>query len=157
MAEHDTRMAKIESELIHQRATTKRIEESTSNKFMTLSSMIENLTEQVATLVAFAQPAPTHSKRRPESSPSPNGAMKHPTKRISRIQPLQLDEDFADSNEFSDAIVEDFEESTSVEDMEDVEPGTTQSRSSSPNLVNSISMEGSEAGEMNTQPGSQES
>jgi hypothetical protein len=129
---------------------------STSKELKALGSLIANLTEQVAALVAGVRPAPTHSKRRPESSPSPNGATKHPTKRITRIDPIQLDEDFA-NNESSDAMAEEVGDSLSMEDMEEMEPANTRSRSSSPSLVNAISMEGSQASEMNTQSGSQES
>jgi hypothetical protein len=155
MAVFDTRMAAIESKMIHQGATTARMELSTSKDMKTLGELIASLTEQVAALVV--QLAPTHSnktidntarpllhnKRGLESSPSPNGATKHPNKRKTRLAPVQLDGDFADDGD-----------SQSMDDAEDQSYG--QSRSNSPDLGAEIS-EGSEDGGMHTQPGSQES
>jgi hypothetical protein len=156
---HETRLAAIESKLIHQNATIKRMEESTSKEIKALSALlttlIATLTAEVTALAALVRPEPTllNSKRGPESSPSPNGATKHPTKRKTRLDPIQLDGDFA-KNDVDEAITEDDGDSQSMEGME---PAYPQSRSNSPSFENAISMEGSEAGEKNTQPGSQES
>ena len=159
-SEYATRLAAIESKLIHQSAITTRMELSTSKDIQALGAMITALTAQVAALIVCVQPAPkpsTHSKRGLESSPSPNGATKHSSKRKSRVgpDPVQLDADFA-HNEVHEAISEDDDgDSASMEGVED--QAYTQSRSNSPGFDTAISMEGSEAGELNTQPGSQES
>jgi hypothetical protein len=160
-SEQDARFAAIESKLIQQSGITTRMESTSKEEMQRLSGLIANL-------ILIVQPESTastevtddtaqafHSKRGPESSPSPNnGAMKHLNKRISRPEPKQLDGDFED-DEVHAAITEDDGDSQSMEGMD---PTYTQSRSNSPNFETAnSSMEGSEAGEMNTQPGSQES
>jgi hypothetical protein len=160
-SKNEIRLAKMESKLIHHDAANKRIEASTSKEIKELGKLIAILTEQVVTLLNRSQPQNETtdnterifaSKRRPESTPSPSGATKHVVKRKPRLEPIQLDEDFA-NNEVHKTITEDDEDSQ----MDDTEPTYTDSRSSSPSFSIANNTEGSEAGGMNTQPGSQES
>jgi hypothetical protein len=164
MSEQDARFAAIESRFIEQKGITTRMESTSKEEYQRLNGLIQ-------LLISIVQPESTastdvidvandtaqvvHSKRGLESSPSPNnGATKHLNKRISRPEPKQLDGDFED-DEIHAAITEDDEDSQGMEGMEQT---YTQSRSNSPSFETAnSSMEGSEAGEMNTQPGSQES
>jgi hypothetical protein len=160
---NDTLLKRIESQLIAQQGVNNRIETNTAKEIKTLRVKIETLSEQLAEFMSFVRQESNvvvdntaktlHSKRGPESSPSPNGPTKHPPKRISRPAPIQLETEFG-SDEEDDAINEEEGDSSNMEDMEQ---SYTQSRSSSPSYENAKSREGSEAGEMNTQPGSQES
>jgi hypothetical protein len=112
------------------------MELSISKEIKALGALIATLTAEVTALVALVRPEPTplNSKRGPESSPSPNGATKHPTKRKARPDPIQLDGDTA-KNDVYEAITEDDGDSQSMEGMEPVYP---QSRSNSPGFDNAI-------------------
>jgi hypothetical protein len=135
-SEYETSLAAIESKLIQQSATTTRMELSTSKEIKALGGLIATLTAKVTALVALVRVEPTrlNSKRGPESSPSPNGATKHPTKRKARPDPIQLDGDFA-KNDVYKAITEDDGDSQS---MEGLEPAYPQSRSNSPGFDSAI-------------------
>jgi hypothetical protein len=134
--EHETRLAAIESKLIQQSATIARMELSTSKEIKALGALIETLTAEVIARGALVrpEPIPLNSKRGPESSPSPNGATKHPTKRKTCPDPIQLDGDFA-KNDVYEAITEDDGDTQSMEDME---PVYSQSRSNSPGFESAI-------------------
>jgi hypothetical protein len=154
-SENEARFAAIESKINHQSATT-------STEMRLLFELIANLTVQVTALVAQGRPAlttlnettddtvrPPPSKRGPESSPSPNGATKHPPKRKSRPAPIQLDGDFA-NNEVAT------EEDGESQSMDGMELAHTQSRSSSPILEAEVVWKDLRPGNV-PQPGSQES
>jgi hypothetical protein len=136
-SEQETRLAAIESKLIHQSATSiTRMELSTSKEIKALGALIATLTaEVIGALGALVRPEPTHlnSKRGPESSPSPNGATKHPTKRKTRPDPIQLD-NFA-KNDVYEAITEDDGDNQSMEGME---PAYYQNRSNSSGFESAI-------------------
>jgi hypothetical protein len=148
------------------------MELSSSAEIKALGVLIADLnvqmTSQIVALTASVRPNPTHSyettvntvrdfpgKRRPESSPTSNGAAKPQTKRATRPEPkrlygegLALDEVNGETWEFED-------EGSLLSDAMD--PAYNQSRCNSPSIETEISMEGSEVGGMTTQPGSYES
>jgi hypothetical protein len=116
IASNDARMTAIESRLERVENQMNQQSASTDRSIQELSVLIATLTTNMATqrttdmneLRALVRLNPTPSsettvttvaeipnKRRPESSPSPNGVTTHQTKRISRPEPTQLDEAFA--------------------------------------------------------------
>jgi hypothetical protein len=100
------------------------MESTSKEEIQRLSGLIQHLISIVqpestastdVTDVADDTAQVVHSKRGPESSPSPNnGATKHLNKRISRPEPKQLDGDFED-DEVHAAITEDDGDSQSKE------------------------------------------
>jgi hypothetical protein len=113
------------------------MELSTSKEIKALGALIATLTAEVTALdlLVRPEPAPLNSKRGPESSPSPNATTKHPTKRKTCPDPIQLDGEFA-KNDVYEVITEDDGGSQRMEAMEPVYP---QSRSNSPGFENRIS------------------
>jgi hypothetical protein len=166
IAAQEARMAKIESELLQQGATVKRMELSSSAEIKALGVLIADLTSQIAALTTFVRPNPKlsnettvntvrdfPSKRRPVSSPSPNGAAKPQTKRASRPEPRQLYDEEGDDLALDAWAFED--EGDMLTDAMDAT--FNQSRCNSPSLETEITMEGSKTGAITTQSGSYES